>query len=467
MRVGENLAAVTTTVPHPPRRLPLLGDVLGVSLHTPVQDSMRIGRQLGPIFERSALGHRFVFVSGADMVAELSDEARFAKNVAPGIAELRGIGGDGLFTAYNEEPNWGRAHHLLRPAFTQSAMRSYHDIMVAVAGELTEHWDARTGGVPVDVSSDMTKLTLETIGRAGFSYSFDSFRRERPDPFVEAMIRALTHAQRRTFRNVPFVSKLLYRKSDRQNTLDTSYLAHVVDEVIRQRRDSTEPGPEDLLEIMMRAAREDDPNRLDDVNIRNQVVTFLVAGHETTSGALSFALHYLARNPDVLAKARAEVDAVWGDEAPPFEKVAKLRYVRRVLDETLRLWPTAPAYAREAREDTVLGGRYPMRAGDWVLVLIPSLHRDPAWGSDPERFDPDRFAPEHVRGRAPHIYKPFGTGERACIGRQFAIHEAVLVLGTILRRYDFAADPDYRLRIQERLTLMPVDFRLSLRQRRD
>ncbi|WP_031940893.1 cytochrome P450, partial [Prescottella defluvii] len=134
-------------------------------------------------------------------------------------------------------------------------------------------------------------------------------------------------------------------------------------------------------------------------------------------GALSFALHYLARNPDVLAKARAEVDAVWGDEAPPFEKVAKLRYVRRVLDETLRLWPTAPAYAREAREDTVLGGRYPMRAGDWVLVLIPSLHRDPAWGSDPERFDPDRFAPEHVRGRAPHIYKPFGTGERACIGR--------------------------------------------------
>lgn len=466
MRVVENSSTAITTVPHPPRRLPLLGDVMGVSLHTPVQDSMRLERQLGPIFERRALGHRFVFVSGADMVAELSDESRFAKNVAPGIAELRGIGGDGLFTAYNEEPNWGRAHNLLRPAFTQAAMRSYHDIMVAVADELTEHWDARVGGAPVDVSSDMTKLTLETIGRAGFSYSFDSFRRERPDPFVEAMVRALTHAQRRTFRNVPLFSKLLYRKSDRQNERDTAYLADVVDEVIRQRRDSATEGPEDLLEIMLRAAREDDPNRLDEVNIRNQVVTFLVAGHETTSGALSFALHYLARNPEVLAKARAEVDSVWGDGTPAFEQVAKLRYVRRVLDETLRLWPTAPAYAREAREDTVLAGRYPMRAGEWVLVLIPSLHRDPAWGTDPERFDPDRFAPEHVRGRAPHIYKPFGTGERACIGRQFAIHEAVLVLGTILRRYDLAADPDYQLRIQERLTLMPVGFTLSLRRRR-
>lgn len=466
MRVVEKSSTTTVSVPHPPGRLPLVGDVLGVSLHTPVQDSMRLERQLGPIFERKALGHRFVFVSGADMVAELSDESRFAKNVAPGIAELRGIGGDGLFTAYNEEPNWARAHNLLRPAFTQAAMRSYHDIMVTVAGELAEHWDTHVDGAPVDVSSDMTKLTLETIGRAGFSYSFDSFRRERPHPFVEAMVRALTHAQRRTFRKVPLVSKLLYRKSDRQNEQDTAYLAQVVDEVIRQRRDSDAEGPEDLLEIMLRAAREEDPNRLDEVNIRNQVVTFLVAGHETTSGALSFALHYLAQHPEILAKARAEVDAVWGDGTPTFEQVAKLRYVRRVLDETLRLWPTAPAYAREAREDTVLANRYPMRAGEWVLVLIPSLHRDPAWGSDPERFDPDRFAPERVRGRAPHIYKPFGTGERACIGRQFAIHEAVLVLGTILRRYDFTADPDYQLRIQERLTLMPVGFTLSLRRRR-
>lgn len=149
---------------------------------------------------------------------------------------------------------------------------------------------------------------------------------------------------------------------------------------------------------MLRAARENDPNRLDEVNIRNQVVTFLVAGHETTSGALSFALYYLARNREVLAAARAETD--------------------------------------------------------------------PAWGDDPERFDPDRFSPERVRGRAPHIYKPFGTGERACIGRQFAIHEAVLVLGTLLRRYDFVGAPDYQLRIQERLTLMPVGFTLTLQPRR-
>jgi unspecific monooxygenase len=181
---------------------------------------------------------------------------------------------------------------------------------------------------------------------------------------------------------------------------------------------------------------------------------------------LSFALYYLSRHPEAAARARAEVDEVWGRaDRPEFERVAKLRYLRRVLDETLRLWPTAPAYGREARAATVVGGRHEMAAGDHMTVLIPMLHRDPCWGADPEAFDPDRFEPERVRTRPPHTYKPFGTGERACIGRQFAIHEALIVLAMILRRYELVPDPDYRLRVMERLTLMPKDFRLELRER--
>ncbi len=346
-----------------------------------------------PIFERDILGNRFVFASGADMVAELSDESRFAKHLAPGVASLREVGGDGLFTAYNHEPNWGKAHNLLAPAFTKSAMRSYHRTMLDVAGELTEHWDERVGDSPVDVSSDMTKLTLETIGRTGFSYSFDSFRRERPHPFVQAMVGALSHSQRTTFVKSTALGRLLVRRSDRRNVANLEHMAEVVDEVIRARRDSAEAGPEDLLELMLRAARENDPHRIDELNIRHQVVTFLVAGHETTSGALSFALYYLSRHPDVLAKAQAEVDAVWGDEEPAFEQVAKLRYVRRVLDESLRLWPTAPAYGREATVDTTLVGTYPMKVGDWVLVLIPALHRDPCGVTTRRRSTPTISCP--------------------------------------------------------------------------
>ena len=205
---------------------------------------------------------------------------------------------------------------------------------------------------------------------------------------------------------------------------------------------------------------------LDAANIRYQLINFLVAGHETTSGALSFALYFLSCHPELFARARAEVDEVWGvQERPEFEQIAKLRYVRRVLDESLRLQPAVPGYYRAAREDTLLAGKYPMRKGGWAVVMVGALHRDPSWGPNPDEFEPDRFVPERVKARPGNLYKPFGTGERSCIGRQFALHEAVLILGTLVRRYDLVADPDYELQIQERLTMMPRDFRLGLRLR--
>ena len=117
-----------------------------------------------------------------------------------------------------------------------------------------------------------------------------------------------------------------------------------------------------------------------------------------------------------------------------------------------------------ARKDTVLGGRFRIKKGQWVLVVLPLVQRDPQVWPDPERFDPDRFAPGQAKNRA-HAYKPFGTGQRACIGRQFALHEAVLTLGTILHRYDLTSQADYRLRVSESITLKPKGFRLKLRKR--
>ncbi|MFD0206110.1 MULTISPECIES: cytochrome P450 [Saccharothrix] len=440
-------------IPHPRWRVPFLGDVLGTNPRTPVQDTMRLGRELGPIFTRRFLNQEVLFVGGAALAADLADESRFAKHLALGVEALRDVGGDGLFTAYNEEPNWKAAHEVLLPAFTQSAMRAYHPTMVDVTAQLVAKWDR--GGV-VDVSADMTNLTLETIGRVGFGYSFESFSRAEAHPFVRAMIGSLRHAQRKNF-VLPVVGRLLGRAAEERYRADLAFLAEVVDEVVRSRRGS---GGSDLLGLMLASGE------LDEVNIRNQVITFLIAGHETTSGALSFALYYLSRHPEVVEKARAEIDAVWGSaDVPEFEQVTKLRYLRRVLDEALRLWPTAPGFAREARADTVLGGRYPMRAGQWALVLLPLVHRDPSVWPSPEAFDPDRFAPAEVKARPAHVHKPFGTGERACIGRQFAVHEATLALATVLRRYDLVAPGDYELRVAEMLTLKPDGFTVTPRRR--
>ncbi|MEV6835600.1 cytochrome P450 [Streptomyces sp. NPDC051133] len=453
-------------IPHPPHRLPLLGDVIGADRRTPLQDSMRFARDLGPVFRRRAFGKEFVFVWGSRLVADLADESRFAKHVGLGVANLRPVAGDGLFTAYNHEPNWQLAHDVLAPGFSREAMEGYHGMMLAVAGRLTDHWDREAAaGRTVDVPGDMTKLTLETIARTGFGHDFGSFERDRPHPFVTAMVGTLSYAQR--LNSVPgALAPLLLRAAARRNAADMAHLDRTVDDLVAARRRSG-GGDGDMLDRMLQTAHPETGEKLSAHNVRKQVITFLVAGHETTSGALSFALYYLARHPEIAARARAEVDRVWGDAAQPgYDQVAKLRYLRRVLDESLRLWPTAPAFAREARHDTVLAGEHPMRRGAWALVLTPMLHRDPeAWGEDTERFDPDRFEAAAVRARPPHTFKPFGTGARACIGRQFALHEATLVLGLLLRRYDLHADPGYRLSVTERLTVMPQGLRLGLERR--
>jgi cytochrome P450 len=456
------------TLPHRPGRSRVFGDVRGLAPTRALQTILEWSRDLGPLFEVQVFRQKFVFAASAELGAELCDEKRFAKALPPALVALREFAGDGLFTAYNTEPNWRTAHDLLLPAFTKPAMQRYHGIMLDAVDEL---FAVLPADGPVDIASAMTKLTMETIARAAFSRDFGSFTQEQSHPFVPAMVTALETGRRLgSLAGVPGAA-LVRRRIRRRNAGQQAYIDTMLDDLISERRGAMaagDPGPEDLLRIMLEQAHPETGERLDDEAIRHQILTFLVAGHETTSGALSLALYFLSKHPDVLAAAQAEVDELLGpdpDAVPTFEQVARFRYVRRVLDETLRLWPTAPAFARSPREETTLAGRR-MCPDDWVIVLIPAIHRDPAaWGEDAESFDPDRFLPERSRGRMPHSYKPFGTGERACIGRQFALHEAVLVLARLLHRYDLAGDPAYTLRIRERLTLMPEGFELALRPR--
>ncbi|MCK2242894.1 MULTISPECIES: bifunctional cytochrome P450/NADPH--P450 reductase [unclassified Crossiella] len=453
-------------LPHPANRLPVIGDVLGAPSDRLVQSAMDDARALGPIFTRKFFDTEVVFVSGADLVAELADEDRFAKHVGNSLVTIRGLTGDGLFTAFNDEPNWAKAHDILLPAFAMSSMRTYHPTMLTVARKLINSWDQHAGKSTVDISGDMTKLTLDTIGLAGFGYDFGSFESEATHPFITALVRGLAFAQAKN-RHIPGLD-FLYRKGNEQFAADVAFLNGVVDEVIKERIASGDTSTDDLLGLMLNAPHPKSGETLDEVNIRNQVVTFLIAGHETTSGTLSFALHFLTKNPAVLARAQAEVDALWGDVEDPdpsFEDIGKLRYVRQILNETLRLWPTAAIFARQALRDTEIGGKYPVAKGEAMLVLTPMLHRDPVWGDNVESFDPERFSPERERDRPVHAFKPFGTGERACIGRQFALHEATLLLGLLIHRFRFLDQDNYQLKVKETLTLKPEGLHLGLARR--
>ena len=456
-------------IPQPPRTL-LLGNLLALGTTTPIQDMMRLAREYGPIYWLDMLGKPVVVASGFSLVDELCDETRFDKSVKGALRRLRAFAGDGLFTAYTQEPNWSRAHNILLPSFGQRAMQGYHPMMVDIAEQLALKWERLNADDEVDVTHDMTSLTLDTIGLCGFGYRFNSLYRDTNHPFVGAMIGALGASMET--RGLPLES-LIMKDRARQLRADIRYMNEMVDRIIRERRESDDGAPArpDLLGSMLSGVDRKSGERLEDLNIRYQVITFLIAGHETTSGLLSFAIYFLLQNPEVLGRVYQEVDRVLGADptiAPTYAQVNQLTYIGQVLKESLRLWPTAPVFALSPLKDTTIGGRYRMKKPYQIVVLSPMLHRDPAvWGDRAEVFDPDHFTREAESQRPPNAYKPFGNGQRACIGRQFALQEATLVLGMILQRFKLVDHTRYRLRLKETLTVKPDGFRIRVKRRSD
>ena len=446
-----------------PSRLPVLGHLLQMPKGQFIQHLMVVAREHDGIFQLDFGGRIGIFVHSAALAAELCDETRFRKVIGIALRRARDFAGDGLFTAYGDEANWGRAHRVLIPAFSARAMRGYFPLMLQVADQLVAKWQ-RSEGRDVQVADDMTRLTLDTISLAGFGYEFNSFASERLHPFLESMTRALSEALAGLTR-LPILKNIPNRAREQRYADDIAAMFKLVDDVIAERRRHPNDG-NDLLNLMLTAVDPDTKTRLEDVNIRFQVITFLIAGHETTSGLLSFALYLLLRNPSVLAQAYGEVDRVLGDRRPEYAMLAQLDVIDRILKETLRLWPTAPAITVGAYEDTVIGGAYPIARDYPVQLLIASLHRDPAAWENPEAFDIDRFLPEREAAIHPHAYKPFGSGLRACIGRQFALTEAKLALAVVLQNFALHDSADYKLAVKETLTLKPDHFTMRVRARR-
>ena len=447
-------------IPQPKTYGPL-GNLPSIDKNQPTLSFMKLADEYGPIFRLEIMGKSNIIISGPEYVAEVCDRSRFDKSNEGALKNARAFGGDGLFTANTQEPNWRKAHNILMPSFSQSAMKGYHSMMVDIAEQLIGKWTRLNPDESIDIPGDMTRLTLDTIGRCGFNYRFNSFSQEQPHPFIASMARALKEAMSQ-FLRLPIQDKLMIRRK-RQYNLDIQSMFTLVDRIIVERRASGIQG-DDLLSHMLYTKDPETGEGLDDQNIRFQIITFLIAGHETTSGLLSFALYFLIKNPDKLQKAYEEVDRVLTDVEPTYQQVVELKYVRMVLNEALRLWPTAPAFALYAKEDTHLGGKYEVKKGERVSVLIPKLHRDRgAWGDDVDEFRPERFKDPH---QIPHdAYKPFGNGQRACIGQQFALHEATLVLGMVLKHFELIDHTHYQLKIKQTMTLKPDGFTLQVRVR--
>jgi cytochrome P450 / NADPH-cytochrome P450 reductase len=456
-------------IPQPPTK-PVVGNMLSLDSAAPAHSLAKMAKELGPIFWLDMMGAPVVIVSGHDLVEELSDEKRFDKVVRGPLRRVRAVGGDGLFTADTSEPNWSKAHNILMQPFGNRAMQSYHPSMVDIAEQLTKKWERLNGDEEIDVVHDMTALTLDTIGLCGFDYRFNSFYRRDYHPFVASLVRSLETIM--MTRGLP-LENLWMQKRRRDMAGDVAFMNKMVDEIVAERRKNAEAaeGKKDMLGAMMTGVDRATGEQLDDVNIRYQINTFLIAGHETTSGLLSCTIYALLKHPEVLKKAYEEVDRVLGpdiDAKPTYQQVTQLTYITQILKEALRLWPPAPAYGIAPLSDQTIGGKYKLKKNTFVNVLVLALHRDPSvWGPNPDAFDPENFSHEAEAARPVNAWKPFGNGQRACIGRGFAMHEAALAIGMILQRFKLIDTHRYQMVLKETLTIKPDGFKIKVRPRTD
>ncbi|MEU8772474.1 cytochrome P450 [Streptomyces sp. NPDC048606] len=345
--------------------------------------------------------------------------------------EVRTSFGNGLLTSQDED--YLRQRRLVQPLFTRRRVDGY---AAAVAGEtdaVLASWARARDGI-VDVSSEMMHLALRAVARILFGTDV-----ETTVDVVDRCFPVITEYVLRRGYSPANIPRGWPTPGNRRAAAAMDELYAVCDAIITGRRDAShgEGLGEDLLTLLAAAQSADDA-AFDATELRDQVLIFLLAGHETTATSLGFALHLLGRHPEEQARAREEVSRVLGDRTPEAADLDRLPYLTRVLKEAMRLYPAAPVIGRRAVAATEIGG-YTIPAGADVILSPWVTHRHPAYWSEPDRFDPSRFTPEAEAARPRYAWFPFGGGPRACIGQHFSMLESVIALAMILRAYEFEA----------------------------
>ncbi|OLN95714.1 Bifunctional P-450:NADPH-P450 reductase 2 [Colletotrichum chlorophyti] len=449
-------------VPIPePRGLPFLGNITEFNPESPMNDLHRLADTFGEIYRVRLPGSKsLVLVSTNALVNEVCDESRFKKTIKSVVGEIRALANDGLFTASLDEPNWGIAHRILIPAFGPVAIRGMFDEMYDIATQMAMKWARHGPSTPIVVTDDFTRLTFDTIALCAMDFRFNSYYREDLHPFVSAMVDALVECGNRDRR--PAFANYFLRGTEQKFYADIELLRRTAGEVLQARKEHPSDR-RDLLSAMMNGVDPKSGQKMTDTSIIDNLLTFLVAGHETTSGLLSFAFFQLLRHPAAYRKAQQEVDSIVGQQPITVDKLSKLPYLNAVLRETLRMSSTIPVFAVEAVQDTLLAGKYSVKKGEAILCLLGRAHIDPVvYGDDAKEFKPERMLDENferLQKKFPNSWKPFGNGMRACIGRPFAWQESLLATAMLLQNFNFSMDdPSYQLKIAESLTIKPKGF---------
>ena len=449
------MAVSARKLPPGPKGYPLLGNMLGYA-RDPLGFLRRCSREYGDVVRLRFPGTLAYLLTHPDHVEQVlvKNNRNFIKDRYT-RTELSVLG-NGLLI--NEGHSWRRQRRLAQPAFHRRRVEAYGETMVGFAERLLEGWQ---DGEIRDVHREMMRLTLEIVAKTlldadiareaeGVGEALGEIMNYFSDEGSGSFLRMLPES-------VPIPAKLRYRRAVRR--LD-GIIYSIIDE---RRRSGADTG--DLLSMLLHA-EDEDGNRMDPKQLRDEVMTVVLAGHETTAIALSWTFYLLGENPDIEAKLTAELEEVLDRRAPSVRDLPRLRYADAVIKESMRLYPPAWAIGREALADCEIGG-YHVPTKTQMFISQHVTHRDPRFFDDPDAFDPSRWHDGRTEDLPAYAYFPFGGGPRLCIGTNFARMEAVLLLATVAREFRLepvTGDPPVP---QPSITLRPrggITMRLSKRR---
>jgi cytochrome P450 len=352
--------------------------------------------------------------------------------------------GEGLLTSEGDFHR--RQRRLAQPAFHRHRITSYADVMTAYAAQTSQGW---RNGETLDISEEMMRLTLGIVGKTLFDADVASDAQEVGEAMAVAMdlFNTLTLPFFNLLQKLPLPQ---FRRFDNARLRLDAIIFRLIEERRRSGRDHG-----DLLSMLLLAQdTEGDGGQMTNAQLRDELMTIFLAGHETTANAMTWTWYLLSQNPEFESKLHQEIDEVLGGRVPGFDDVARLKYTEMVLAESMRLYPPAWALGRMALNDFEIGG-YVVPKNSLVLMSQYVMHRDPRYFANPSRFDPERWTPEAREARPQFSYFPFGGGPRRCIGEGFAWMEGILLLATLAQQWQMRLVPNHPVELKPVMTLRP------------
>lgn len=400
----------------------------------PLRFFLWLTRTYGDIVQYRSSVEPAYLINHPDYIRQVlqSNGHNYNKNTYLNKYMLESLTGQGLLTS--ENPLWREQRRLIQPAFHRHSLPKFAELMKAAVLHALDRLDrAAAEDRIINIADEMMRLTLDIVTQALFGYDIS----DRAGDVGQAMDTMVS------------IGKPRHRKV--REAMDL--LDRIVYLIIEERRLHPERERDDLLTMLLNA-RYDDGSAMPDRQIRDEIMSLLVAGHETTANTLSWTWYLLAQNPEIVLLLEAEIDDVLEECVPRLEDFPRLAYTEKVINEAMRLYPSAWSISRRALADDEIGG-YFIPANAIVAMSPYTMHRHPAYWDDPERFNPERFTPERVAARPRFAYFPFGGGARQCIGNNFALMESMMIIPAIARRYRMRLASDDPVEEHALVTLRP------------